>query len=138
MADPSAQAQGLVESFNGGDWDALRDALPSDTTYNEYGTQRTIKGAGDLIDALQAWKTAMPDVTGTVASTIAQGNRVALEIVWEGNHTGPLATPSGEIPASGKHQRTPGVWIFDFDGDKLVESRQYFDILTLLQQIGAA
>ncbi len=52
--------------------------------------------------------------------------------------TGPLATPDGEIPASGKHQTTPAVLISDYDGDQLKESRHYFDMLTLLQQIGAA
>lgn len=113
-------------------------ALPSDTTYKEHGTQRSIKGAGDIVEAMQGWKTAMPDVTGTLQSTIATGNQVALELVWEGTHTGPLVTPDGEIPASGKHQKTPGVWVFDFDGDTLTESRNYFDMLTFLQQIGAA
>ncbi|MEX1007195.1 MAG: ester cyclase [Acidimicrobiia bacterium] len=138
MADPTAQAKHILELFNKADWDAMSDALPSDTTYKEHGTQRSIEGAGDIVEAMRGWKTAMPDVAGTVQSTIATGNQVALEVVWEGNHTGPLVTADGEIPASGKHQKTPGVWVFDFDGDTLTESRNYFDMLTFLQQIGAA
>ena len=138
MADSTAQAQRIIELFNAADWDALSEALPSDTTYTEYGTQRSFKGPGAIVESLRGWKTAMPDVVGTVQSAIATGNQVALELVWEGTHTGPLATPDGEIPASGKHQKTPAVWVFDFDGDTLTESRQYFDMLALLQQIGAA
>ncbi|HEU5301263.1 MAG TPA: ester cyclase [Acidimicrobiia bacterium] len=138
MADVAAQARRIVELFNAADWDALSEALPNDTAMIEYGTQRSFQGSGDIVESLQAWKTAMPDVMGSVQGVIATSNQVVLELVWEGTHTGPLAAPGGEIPASGKHHKTPGVWIFDFDGDTLTESRQYFDMLTLLQQIGAA
>lgn len=79
----------------------------------------------------------MPDVKGTVTNAFASGNTVVLEINWQGTHTGPLEMPSGTIPASGKRQSTPSAWIFQFEGDRIKESRSYFDMVTLLQQIGA-
>jgi ketosteroid isomerase-like protein len=63
---------------------------------------------------------------------------VALEVTWEGTQTGPLETPTGSIPASGKRQKTPGIWSIDVKDGKVQSSRQYFDMLTFLQQIGAA
>ena len=39
--------------------------------------------------------------------------------------------------ASGKRQVTQAAWVFDFEGDKIKESRHYFDMVTLLVQIGA-
>jgi hypothetical protein len=30
------------------------------------------------------------------------------------------------------------VWVFDYEGGQLRESRHYFDMLTFLRQIGAA
>jgi hypothetical protein len=39
--------------------------------------------------------------------------------------------------SSGKIQETPAAFVFTFDGDKVKESRRYFDSMTLLKQIGA-
>ncbi len=60
----------------------------AESTYREVGTRRTLRGR-EITDALRAWKTAMPDVTGTVTNVIAAGTKVALEVSWEGHQTGP-------------------------------------------------
>ena len=91
-----------------------------------------------MIEALQAWKAAMPDVRGTVTSAVESGQRVVLEVTWEGTQTGEMVTEQGTIPASGKRQRTPAAFLFEFEGEELRESRHYFDLLTFLKQIGAA
>jgi ketosteroid isomerase-like protein len=57
-------------------------------------------------------------------------------VTWKGTHTGPLVTADGTIPASGKRQETPGAIVFTFEGGKIKEDRQYFDLMTLLKQIG--
>ena len=79
----------------------------------------------------------MPDAKGAVTNSLASGNTVTLEITWTGTHTGPLVSPAGTIPASGKSQTTPAAWILEFEGEKIKESRHYFDMVTLLSQIGA-
>jgi predicted ester cyclase len=109
----------VVEAFNDDDWDAARKLL-GDSTYNELGTQRSLDGADAIVEALQGWKTAMPDVT------------------WEGTQTGEMVTEQGTIPPSGKRQKTPSAFIFDYENGELKESRHYFDMLTFLKQIGAA
>ena len=137
MAELTAHAKGVVEAFNNDDWDAARGLL-GDSTYNELGTQRSLVGADAIIGALQGWKTAMPDVKGTVTSAAESGQRVVLEVTWEGTQTGEMVTEQGTIPASGKRQKTPSAFIFDYENGKLKESRHYFDMLTFLKQIGAA
>ena len=137
MAELTEQAKSVVEAFNNDDWDAARGLL-GDSTYNELGTQRSLAGADAIIGALQGWKAAMPDVRGTVTSTTESGQRVVLEVTWEGTQTGEMVTEQGAIPPSGKRQTTPSAFIFDYENGTLKESRNYFDILTLLKQIGAA
>ncbi|MGI8926517.1 MAG: ester cyclase [Tepidiformaceae bacterium] len=131
-------ARACLESFNKADWAAMKGTLAANSVYEEYGTQRNIQGADAILAAFQAWKVAMPDVTGTVRNVFASGETVALELMWQGTHTGPLETPGGSIPASGKQQKTPGIWSIDVRDGKVQSSRQYFDMLTFLQQIGAA
>lgn len=126
-----------IEAFNNGDWDAVRAVFTPNATYNEVGTGRLITGTDGIVEALQGWKTAFPDVKGTVTNAFASGDQVSLEISWKGTHTGPLETPSGTIEASGKSQTTPASMTVIIEGDKIAEQRHYFDMMTLLSQIDA-
>lgn len=130
-------ARDVVDAFNAGDWERSKALLTPSALYNEVGTQRRLHGPAEIIPALQGWRQAMPDVKGTVTNAFATGNTAVLEVTWEGTHTGPLMGPGGTIPATAKRQVTPSAWIFEFDGDKIKESRNYFDMLAFLQQIGA-
>jgi steroid delta-isomerase-like uncharacterized protein len=137
MGDLTAHATAVVEAFNDDDWDAARKLI-GNSTYNELGTQRSLDGADAIISALQGWKAAMPDVKGTITSAVESGRQVVLEVTWEGTQTGEMVTEQGTIPPSGKRQTTPGAFVFEYEGGALKESRNYFDLLTFLKQIGAA
>jgi steroid delta-isomerase-like uncharacterized protein len=129
-------AREQVDAFSRGDWELLRGTLASDSSYDELGTQRTIEGPEKIVELFKAWKAAFPDGAGTVTSVVSGANTVALEVTWKGTHTGPLESADGMIPASGKRQETPAALFFTFEGDKIKESRHYFDSLTLFKQIG--
>jgi steroid delta-isomerase-like uncharacterized protein len=131
-------ARKQVDAFNSGDWEQMRAMLASDSRYDELGTQRKIEGPEKIVELFKAWKTAFPDAVGTVTSSVASGNMAVLEVTWKGTHTGPLVTAEGTIPASGTRQETPAAYFFTVEGDKVKESRHYFDSMTLLKQIGAA
>jgi steroid delta-isomerase-like uncharacterized protein len=130
-------ARGLVDAFNRSDWDACRAALTADSLYDEVGTSRRLQGVAQIIQGLQGWKGAMPDVKGTVTNALATGNTAVLEVTWHGTHTGPLPGPSGTLSATGKQQTTRSGWMLNFDGGRIKESRHYFDMLSFMQQIGA-
>jgi len=130
-------AREQVDAFNSGDWEKMQALLASDSRYDELGTQRKIEGPEKIVELFKAWKTAFPDAVGTVTSSVATGNTAVLEVTWTGTHTGPLTMAEGTIPASGKHQETPAALFYTFEGDKIKESRHYFDSMTLLKQIGA-
>ena len=129
-------AREQVEAFNSGDWELLRGTLAADSHYDELGTQRKIEGPEQIVELFKVWKAAFPDGAGTVTNAISSGYKVALELTWTGTNTGPLETAEGTIPASGKPQETPAALFFVFEGDKIKESRHYFDSLTLFKQIG--
>ena len=137
MADLTSIAREAVDAFNASDWERSKAILTPDYVYTELGTQRRLQGPEAVIEAMKGWKAAMSDAAGTVTKASASGDTVTLEITWEATHDGPLEGPMGTIPASGKRQVTPAAWVFDFEGDKIKESRHYFDMVTLLVQIGA-
>jgi hypothetical protein len=57
--------------------------------------------------------------------------------VWRGVHAGPLETPTGTIPASNKPVEIPACQVVQVEGGKIKSGSHYFDLLTMLTQIGA-
>ena len=57
MADVIKIAQEVVDAFNANDWERSEAPLKEDTLYNEVGTERKLRGPGEIIPALKAWHT---------------------------------------------------------------------------------
>ena len=135
--DLTKLARENVEAYSAGDWTRLKASLAPDVVYDEVGSQRRIQGADEMVEAYKGWKQALPDGKGTIGTVFASGNSVAVEVTWAGTHTGPLVGPGGTIPPSGKSINLPGAQIITFQGGKIKQLRQFFDMMTLLQQLGA-
>jgi steroid delta-isomerase-like uncharacterized protein len=126
-----------IESFSDGDEERFKATLAPDCVYDEVGTHRRVEGAEKITESLRGWKEAFPDARGVITKVVAGDSTATVELTWEGTHTGPLMGPGGTIPPSGKRQTTRAVQVYTFEGDKIKESHHYFDMMTLLQQIGA-
>jgi steroid delta-isomerase-like uncharacterized protein len=131
-------ARGLVESYNTGDFDRLRSLLADDSYEEELATQRRLEGVDARVEAARHWKQAFPDEHGTITAVYPSGDTVAIEVNWQGTQRGPLATPDGpELPPSNKHFTLKAVLVLEIEDGKIKVLRHYFDLMTLLQQIGA-
>jgi steroid delta-isomerase-like uncharacterized protein len=139
MTDKSVAdlAKEQVLAYNAKDWDRARAALAPEVVYEEVGTHRKLKGVDDVLTAWKGWATAISDSRATFQSELVSGNTAVLEITWTGIHDGPLQTPNGEIPATGKKIELRAIQVVDVANDRVKSVRQYFDMGTLLQQIGA-
>jgi steroid delta-isomerase-like uncharacterized protein len=138
MADtPVDVARANVECFNEGDFDRLRSVLADDSYEEELSTQRRLDGADAQVDVAREWKEAFPDGHGTIERECVDGNTVCFEIRWEGTQTGAMATPDGqELPPSNRRVEVRACQVMEVEGDKIVATRHYFDLMTLLQQLG--
>ena len=125
-------ARAYIGAFNSADWGRLETALTPDSVYDEIGSGRRAEGREQVLELFQGWKHTMPDAVGTVTSAVASGTEVVLEVTWKGTMTGPW----GDMPATGKQQVTRAALFLDFSGEAVRESRQYFDSLALLQELG--
>jgi steroid delta-isomerase-like uncharacterized protein len=131
-------ARESIESYNAGDFDRLRSLLADDFYEEELATQRRLEGADARVEAAQAWKQAFPDEHGAITRAYTSGNTGAIELTWEGTQSGPLATPDGqELPPSIKRITVKSVDVIEVEDGKIKVLRHYFDLMTLLQQIGA-
>ena len=55
-----------------------------------------------------------------------------------GTHTGPLNTPNGPIPPTGKSIDLHSLSILRFEDDRVASEHNYFDQLDMLTQLGLA
>jgi steroid delta-isomerase-like uncharacterized protein len=131
-------ARESIESYGAGDFDRLRSLLADDFYEEELATQRRLEGADARVEAAQTWKQAFPDERGTITGAYTSGDTVAIEVTWEGTQSGPMATPDGkELPPSNKRITVKSVEVIEVEDGKIKVLRHYFDLMTLLQQIGA-
>ncbi|MBR1143936.1 ester cyclase [Bradyrhizobium sp. AUGA SZCCT0431] len=137
MANVIDIAKAAVIAYNEKDWSKAKDILAANAVYDEKGTSRRIKGASEIIEAWQGWAKAFPDSKATFVREFASGDTAVLELVWKGTHTGPLQTPAGTIPPSNKPIEVPACQIVQVEGGKAKSAVHYFDLLTMLTQIGA-
>jgi steroid delta-isomerase-like uncharacterized protein len=131
-------AKVTVLAYNDKDWDRARSVLAPDFVYDEVGTQRKIQGPDEAIAVFQGWAKGFPDSKGTIHSAFASGNTVVLEVTWKGTHTGPLQTAKQTVPATNKPFQVRACMVLELAGDKVKVERHYFDMITLLQQLGVA
>jgi steroid delta-isomerase-like uncharacterized protein len=89
------------------------------------------------IDGLKAFntmlRTAFPDWHSTMEEVIAEGDRVAERWTGRGTHRGEFQG----IAPSGRKVEVPGVVFYRIRDGKIAEFRGSFDMLTMLEQLGA-
>ena len=130
-------AKAAVIAYNEKNWDRVKEIVVEKGIYDEKATGRRIQGVAQTIETWQGWAKAFPDSKATFVSEYACGDTAVLELVWKGVHTGPLQMPSGTIPATNKPIDLPACQVVKVQGGKVQSVSHYFDLVTLLTQIGA-
>lgn len=118
------------------DWDKVRESLAPDFWYDEVATHRKVEGVDQVLEVWKGWATAFPDSKPTFHNAHVSGNTVVLELSWKGTHTGPMVTADGEVPPTGKSMDMRAVQVIDVQDGKAAFTRQYFDMATLMSQLG--
>jgi steroid delta-isomerase-like uncharacterized protein len=136
MADNAMLARSLYEAFNNRDFDLLSESVAPEGTITMVGSGQTFRGPDGARQYNTMWADAFPDGMVTVDRVIAQDDCVVVEFTGRGTHTGALATPAGDIPATGRSVTLQLVDVLEFAGDKVQSQRSYFDSGSLMAQLG--
>jgi steroid delta-isomerase-like uncharacterized protein len=130
-------AKATVTVFNDRDWAKAKTVLTPDFVYDEIATARKVTGADQTLDLWKGWAQAFPDSNGTVQNARATGDgTVVMEVTWKGTHKGALQTSSGPIAATNKSIEVRACAVLEIQGERARSERHYFDMATLLRQIG--
>ena len=123
-------------AYNNKDWDAVSRSLEAAAVYDEVATARKPQGTSEILAVWKGWAGAFPDSKATFEDARVVGNTVILEVTWRGSHTGTLQTPTGQIPATFKEIELRACSVIDVVDGRVQRLRQYFDMATLMGQIG--
>ena len=129
-------AKATLMAYNDKNWNALRSSITPNFVYDEIGTDRKVQGADNVISMFKEWAEAIPDSKATFHDAFVSGNTVVMELTWHGTHRGPLNLPTGPVSATGKRIEIRACCVFEMTGEKPSVERQYFDMATMLKQLG--
>jgi steroid delta-isomerase-like uncharacterized protein len=109
-----------------------QDCVAYDPLYPE-----PLKGRAAIEKDAADFFRAFPDLRAEIIDIFEKGDRAAGEIKLTGTHTGPMTTPMGEVPATGKRVEVRGALVGRLNAEKLiVEERRYYDTGGMMKQLG--
>jgi predicted ester cyclase len=93
-------------------------------------------GRAEVLGFLGVFHRAFSDGTLSVHTLLTDGDRAAVEGEFQGTHDGPLASPAGDVPATGNAVSFRWAAIYEVDGTQLRSEHLFFDQADFLAQLG--
>ena len=106
--------------------------LTEDHVYEDVTFAVVCRGAAETRGFFEGCYSAIPDIHFTLTSAAADSDRAALEWTMTGTHKGDLPG----LPATGKPFSVRGATVYEIAADKISVVRDYWDLATLLRQVG--
>lgn len=97
---------------------------------------QTFHGRDGFRQFMLAFKEAFPDIRITVTNQVATEESVVTEFTARGTHNGPLITPAGTIPPTGRTVDFVVCEVWRLKNSQMVSLRNYQDSASILRQLG--
>jgi ketosteroid isomerase-like protein len=114
----------------------LSEMIAEDVEWTNVPTGQTFRGHEGMREFMQGWVEAFTD--GRIEDTTAYAGEEfgVIEFIGRGTHDGPLSSPAGEIPPTGRSVEFRLCEVFEFSDGKIVSGHTHFDSLGLMTQLG--
>ena len=126
----------LFDGFNAKDIDAIEALVADDFELIDCASGETYHGPEGARKNAEGWLKPFSDVRVELLNVVASGDWAVAEAVGRGTHSGPLQTPMGEVPATGKKMELHFCSVIKVRDGKIVEERDYYDAMTIANQLG--
>jgi len=124
-----------TDTFNAHDIDGFAAVLADDVAFEAPGG---IRGQGKAVCAefFGGWFRSFPDAHVEVHDVHFIDDVAVEEGTFTGTHNGPLHSPTGDIPATGRFVSVPYIHVLHFRDGKHTSFNLIFDRLLMLEQLG--
>jgi|tagenome__1003787_1003787.scaffolds.fasta_scaffold20628909_2 predicted ester cyclase len=134
MTDARNLAERVFAVIDGQRWDDYETVMQPDVEM--ISPFATLHGTAEWMRFSRGFAEAMPDGRHSVTTVLQDGDRFAFEGSWSGTHTGPLAGPGGEVPATGRKVTLPFCAVGTQRDGRLAAVTIHLDQLAMLAQLG--
>jgi steroid delta-isomerase-like uncharacterized protein len=121
----------LFDALNARDYARAAGAIAEHCEWASVATEVVHRGPGAIVAGLREFVAAFPDWRADVKNVLVAGHHVVIE--WDSSGT--FRNPFRGKPANGKRFRRRGCSVAEIEGGKIVRYRDYYDRVTLLQQL---
>jgi len=119
------------------DFNTLENLYAEDAIAIMSGSPEPIKGNKMIAEISRQYLESFPDSHIENELEIGQDSWVCVAGTWNGTNTGPLTMPDGtSIAATNKRVKIPMCTLFNVKDGKIIEQRDYFDMMTFMDQLG--
>lgn len=125
------------DNFSADNFDRCMELADENVQVVAHAFGMTFNGKEEFGNFMQGFKQAFPDMKLEHKNIVGDGNKVAVEFTAHATHTGPLQTPGGVIPASGKKVELNVSEFYEWENGKFKRMSNYQDAGSLMRQIGA-
>ena len=136
-SDLQKVADKITKTLNSADPVAVANLYAPDAVMIQPDTSEPVRGRDALLKYYQMMFRAVPDWKINFSLVAFHGDTIICEGVGSGTFTGPLSTPEGDVPPTGKKITIKTVFFGKINADGLIaEDRSYFDNLDYMKQLG--
>ena len=114
----------------------LSEMIAEDVEWTNVPTTQMFRGHEGMREFMQGWVDAFPDARTEDTTAYAGDEFGVTEFIGRGTHEGPLVSPAGEIPPTGRSAEFRLCEVYQFRDGKIVSGHTHFDSLGLMAQIG--
>lgn len=131
-------AKRFYQLFNERRFEIAKTMLNPRVHWDNVTTGEGFDGADGMEAFWQGWCDMFEDAKVVIEHLDADDDGVVTEFFGTGTHTGPIVTPFGTVQPTGKKIRVRFCDCMRIRADKIDGGRLYFDMLSLLTQVGAS
>lgn len=137
-----ARARAQLEVYNrhasDPNWlDKALAGIAEDAEFTDVPTGRTFRGPEGYKKSILTFTEGFPGSRLEITNAFGTEDEVVIEYVGRGTHKGPLHLHTGHhIPATGRSPEVRFCNVYRFRDGKVVSVHSYYDLMSLLRQLG--
>jgi steroid delta-isomerase-like uncharacterized protein len=126
----------LFDAFNTKDYDTIVALAADDFELIDAASGDKFNGPEGARQNAERWLIPFADAKVEILNVVSSGDWAVAECVGRGTHSGPMQTPMGEVPPTGKDMELHFCSLIKVRDGRIVEGRDYYDSMTIVTQLG--